>query len=158
MPAAKDLMPGETYRSADGTWRTIVNCWSSGLRTYIQHSDGHERILFPNTWCELAPDRTLADVEECIPVVYLADEDGRALSDVLFNVEGVVAHGMTIESAHKVLDELLPWMTPGMDTADSPGLGDADQWMVLEDRWLVSGNLGLGYVALAEVTRWALPS
>jgi hypothetical protein len=151
---AADLSPGDTYRAADGIPHTVLNSWSGGIRTYIQHVGGEERILSPKAVVTLAPERTPDDIEECIPVIYLDGSEGSDLADILFNVEGVIVHGITLESAGKAFDSLIEWVTPGMDREDTAGLGGTDRWVLLDDRWLVSGNPGLGYVALTEVTRW----
>jgi hypothetical protein len=45
---AADLSPGDRYVAADGVEHTVKDCWSGGLRTYIVHTTGEERILFPS--------------------------------------------------------------------------------------------------------------
>ena len=49
MTSAADLSPGDQYRAADGVLHTVKDSWSGGIRCYIVHDDGTERILFPHT-------------------------------------------------------------------------------------------------------------
>lgn len=47
MTTAADLSPGDRYRAADGIEHTVQDVWSGGVRCYIVHATGEERILFP---------------------------------------------------------------------------------------------------------------
>lgn len=154
MTTAADLNPGDTYRAADGIPHTVVNVSTAGIRTYVTHADGEERVLFPTARVTVLPERTPDDIEECIPIIFLDGEEGDEWADVLFNAEGVVVHGITLESAQATLNHLIQWHTPGSDVESSPGIGAIDRWVILEDRWLIAGSPGLGYVSLAEVTKW----
>lgn len=44
---ARELRPGDTYVAADGIAHEVKACWTSGVRTYVVHTDDEERILFP---------------------------------------------------------------------------------------------------------------
>lgn len=92
-------------------------------------------------------------VNKYIDIVMVQGEEGRELTDKLYNVEGVVAHGVTSESINAMIEHLSQWETadsPATEAKEYPSWGSNDDihtvgWYVL------SANLGLGYVALARI-------
>ena len=44
---ARELNPGDVYRTVDGIEHTVAEQFTSGVRCYVIHDDGTERILFP---------------------------------------------------------------------------------------------------------------
>jgi hypothetical protein len=50
---AKDLAPGDVYRTVDGEWHAVSESWSLSHRTTVVHDDGTERALFPSVKVEV---------------------------------------------------------------------------------------------------------
>lgn len=82
-------------------------------------------------------------------IVMIQGEEGRTLVDALYDVDGVVAHGATEESIDAAVAHLSQW-----DYGDNP-VDDSPAWGTSDDVWehagyVLSANLGLGYIALAR--------
>lgn len=89
---------------------------------------------------------------EYADVVFLDGEEGREVTDALFNVEGVVAHGVTEESIAAAFEYLKQW-----DYGDNYGemrdeipAGSQDL-VIIRVGYVMSANLGLGYVGLSRI-------
>lgn len=96
-----------------------------------------------------------------LPIVMIQGEEGRELADKLYNVEGVVSHGITQDSAAHMFDHLQQWDT-GDDVPSTfePEWGSSDDltWsdstfdgIPIIGSYVISSNLGLGYVSLSKV-------
>jgi len=83
-------------------------------------------------------------------IVFMQGDEGREVVDKLCNVEGVVAHGATAESITATIAHLSQW-----DFGDESehtlrediGAGFDDR-VVEEGDYVLSWNLGIGYVGL----------
>ena len=83
-------------------------------------------------------------------IVFIDGEEGRELTDKLYNVEGVVAHGITEESVTEAVEYLKQWDMGEYDTVtDEEQHGSRDDVMDHHE-YTLSANLGLGYLALSK--------
>lgn len=84
-----------------------------------------------------------------VAIVFQQGEEGREVTDALYNVEGVVQHGVTEESLLAAIDYLAQWACPGDEVLEEQPWCDVDDvWR--SGNWVVYANPGLGYVGLAE--------
>lgn len=85
-----------------------------------------------------------------VPIVHLDGVDeGRAIVDALYNVDGVVAHGPTAESIAETVAYLSQWdYGDDDDTYPYEPWGSRDSVWHDVDGYTLSANLGLGYVSL----------
>jgi hypothetical protein len=87
-------------------------------------------------------------------IVFLHCDDGREVADKLFCVDGVVAHGITAESAREAVEYLSQW-----DYGDDDGelrdelpAGSNDAIIYADGgEYVLTANLGLGYVSLSRI-------
>ena len=81
-------------------------------------------------------------------IVFMQGDEGRELTDSLCNVEGVVAHGATAKSITETIEYLSQWdMGEYHDIREDTGAGAYDT-VVEEGDYVLTYNLGLGYVGL----------
>lgn len=92
-------------------------------------------------------------------IVFIQDGEDGDQADILFNVEGIVAHGVTAESFAAVLEYLKQWDSgEDFDVTDTLPAGSSDTVLFEDDAnpyrdgaYIISANLGLGYVGLSRV-------
>jgi hypothetical protein len=87
-------------------------------------------------------------------IVFLQGDDGREVADRLFNVEGVVAHGITAESAREAVEYLSQWDYGDNDgeLREEPPAGTEDAIVYADGgEYVLTANLGLGYVGLSRI-------
>lgn len=85
-------------------------------------------------------------------IVMIQGVEGNTLTDRLYNVEGVLAHGATQETITEAVEYLAQWDTgdsPEYDSEEVPVAWGADD-MWYEGDYILSANLGLGYISLAK--------
>lgn len=87
-------------------------------------------------------------------IVFMQGDEGREVVDQLCNVEGVVAHGITVESVYAAVEHLKQW-DYGDESEHSPEerepWGPHDEITQMDD-YTLSWHLGLGYVGLYRNT------
>jgi len=83
-----------------------------------------------------------------VDIVFMQGDEGREVVDRLCNVEGILAHGATAESIAEAIEYLSQWDYGDDDNVrDDTGAGTNDT-TVEDDTYVLSWNLGLGYVGL----------
>lgn len=84
-------------------------------------------------------------------IVFMQDDEGREVVDRLANVDGVVAYGPTEESIEATVEYLAQWdYADDYDVRDTLSAGAHD--IVIEHNgYVLSFNVGLGYVGLARI-------
>jgi hypothetical protein len=113
-----------------------------GITLLTLHGDGGKFIHVNSSATEGA--------EMFTNVVFMQGDEGREVADRLFNVEGVVAHGIDSESAAEAVEYLRQWdYGDNDDTSEELGNG-TDDVVVFHDGYILTANLGLGYVGLSR--------
>lgn len=83
-------------------------------------------------------------------IIFLQGEEGREITDKLYDVEGVVARGATEESIAAAVEYLTQW-----DYGEYHNVTEEAQHGTQDDVWelgkyTLTANLGLGYVGLSK--------
>lgn len=89
--------------------------------------------------------------KEFASIVFVQGEEGREVTDALFNVEGVVQHGATDESVAEAIRYLSDWEHEDlMEWSETAPWGSQDDtWE--QDGYVLAANSGLGYASLQLV-------